>query len=461
MTTSAQQLWETSLGQLQLQVPRSSYETWFKGTSGLTLDGDALTVAVPTPFAAEWLERRMHQLIQRTIAKVAASPLQVHFQVASSPGSSRHADASPEESSSPPRLPLPNAPLSPSNNKRPSNGFFNPRYTFDSFVIGTANQLAHAAASAVAEQPGARYNPLFIYSGVGLGKTHLLHAIASSIAQRNLRPLYVTTEQFTNEFILSIRDRKTEDFRAKYRSADVLLLDDIQFLAGKEQTQEGFFHTFNDLHNANRQIVVTCDRPPGSVALLEDRLRSRFEWGLIADIHPPYLETRLAILYSKAKTQGITLGEEAAQAIAARASHSVRELEGCLNRVIALSQFIGEPISRDLVNRALAAVAPSVATGHITTKTTVAAVASQYNISPEAIYVRPHDRKTTLPQRVAMYLLSTLLTQPASEIAASLGDWHPKTVRNSLTQITQQRKLDNNLNQSINQINQALRTPDH
>ena len=461
MTTSAQQLWETSLGQLQLQVPRSSYETWLKGTSGLALDGDALTVAVPTPFAAEWLERRMYQLIQRTIAGVAAAPIQVRFQVLSASENSRHADAGPEESPISPRLPLHNAPLNSTSSRGPSNGSFNPRYTFANFVIGTANQLAYAAASSVAERPGERYNPLFIYSGVGLGKTHLLHAIASSIAQRNLRPLYVTTEQFTNEFILSIRDRKTEDFRAKYRSADVLLLDDIQFLAGKEQTQEGFFHTFNDLHNASRQIVVTCDRPPGSVALLEDRLRSRFEWGLIADIHPPYLETRLAILYSKAQAQRITLGEEAAQAIAARANHSVRELEGCLNRVVALSQFIGEPISRDLVNRSLAAVAPEVATTHITTQSAVAAVARQYNISPEAICTRPQDRKTTLPQRVSMYLLSTLLNQPAAEIAASLGDWHPKTVRNSLDQINQQRELDEGLVQSLSQIKQDLLTPDH
>ena len=457
MTTSARQLWETSLGQLQLQVPRSSYETWFKGTSGLALEDDALTVAVPTPFAAEWLERRMYNLIQRTITDVAASPLQVHFRVVSSPGNFRHADAITPESTSPPRLLQGNGAASPSTNRGPSNGSFNPRYTFDNFVIGTANELAHAAATAVAERPGERYNPLFIYSGVGLGKTHLLHAIASSTARRNLRPLYVTTEQFTNEFILAIRDRKTEDFRAKYRSADVLLLDDIQFLAGKEQTQEGFFHTFNDLHNSNRQIVVTCDRLPRSVAQLEDRLRSRFEWGLIADIHPPYLETRLAILYSKAQAQGVTLSEEAAQAIAARASHSVRELEGCLNRVIALAQFLGAPISTDLVHRALVTVGQEVAASRIAPEAAVARVALQFQTSPEALCTRPQDRKTTLPHRVAMYVLSTLLAQPAAEIAASLGDWHPKTVRNSTAQINQQIKSDDDLNQSIQQITSALR----
>ena len=463
MTTGAKKLWETSLGQLQLQVPRSSYDTWFKGTCGIALEGDSLTVAVPTTFAAEWLERRMYKLIQRTVEGVATSPLQVQFQVLTHTENGRPSLT--DEPGPAPQLTLGNgaqhsASIGESNGSS-HQGVFNHRYTFDNFIIGKNNQLAHAAASSVAERPGEQYNPLFIYSGVGLGKTHLLHAIASSLVQRNLHPLYVTTEQFTNEFIQAIRERKTEDFRAKYRSADVLLLDDIQFLAGKEQTQEGFFHTFNDLHNSNRHIVVACDRPPGSVSRLEDRLRSRFEWGLIADIQAPDLETRQAIIYAKASAQQVSLRADVAEAIARRSSHSVRELEGHLNRVLALAQFIGAEITVELVDIALAVVAPPPPAAAIPPQEAIAIVARQYSLQPEGLCARPRDRKTSHPQRVAMYILGSVLGLPSDVVAAQLGNWNKRTVSNSLNQISQQVKGDPGLQQELGQLKALMGLAPH
>ncbi len=455
----ARQIWETSLGQLELVMPRPSYDTWLKGTTGLSVNGGMLTVGVPTPFAAEWLERRMYQLIQRTLTEIATRPLQVRFQVVSAHQIARGSEHAEVDS-----VPQNGAPAIPDAHQSPykpipCNSAINPRYTFQNFVIGKCNQLAYAASAAVAQTPGEQYNPLFIYSGVGLGKTHLLHAIASAATQRNLHSLYVTTEQFTNDFIQAIRERKTEDFRARYRSADVLLLDDIQFLAGKEQTQEGFFHTFNDLHNSRRQIVVTCDRPPNAVSHLEDRLRSRFEWGLIADMQPPDLETRLAIIQEKAQAMHPPLPLEAAEIIVQRAQHSVRELEGCLNRVVAMAQFTGQAITAELAEMALADLAPPPSSSTITPEEAIAIIADHYHISSEAICTRSRDRKTTRPQRVSMYVLSTSLGQSNSAIAAILGQWNRKTVHNVVTETTSRLPDDSGLRQEVAAILDKIANP--
>ena len=432
MTNHAQKLWNASLGQLQLQVPRSSYETWLKGTLGLSIDGDLLSVGTPTTFASEWLERRMHQVIEDVVSGVAGRPIRVAIKVVSS-----HFESDPTEDGAmvapipvqPEGNPLP----APSGPVRNYNG--NGRYTFNNFITGVSNHLAYAAARAVADKPGVQYNPLFIYSGVGLGKTHLLHAIASFVSQQGVTPLYVTTEQFTNDFVQSIRQRRTEEFRAKYRSAEFLLLDDVQFISGKEQTQEGLFHTFNDLHNANRQIVVACDQPPTSVSLLEDRLRSRFEWGLIADIQEPELETRVAILIHKAQAQNVPITEEAAFEIARRAPNGVRSLEGCLNRIIALSQFFGSPISTDLIDMALSGMPTADPGQKLSLDVILESVSQYYQVPAKLICTRTRDRKTTHPQRVTMFLLDATIKKPVREIASLLGNWNPKTVRNSIRQI--------------------------
>ncbi len=441
LTTSVQTLWETALGQLQLQVPRPSYDTWLKGTVGLSLENGQLTIGAPSSFAAEWLERRMYQLIQKTVADVTSEPVQVRITVfphtqtnGSGNGATTgvHAQVPPpprESSDTSPDLPTKTGPL-------------NHRYTFKNFIQGGCNQLAYAAAMAVAEQPGTQFNPLFIYSGVGLGKTHLLQAIAASVAQNGRSPLYVTTEHFTNDFVRSIRERKVEEFRTKYRNADVLLLDDIQFLAGKEQTQEGFFHTFNDLHNAGRQIVVACDSSPRSISMLEDRLCSRFEWGLIVDLQPPGLETRIAILQEKAQAGGTPIDPEVAEEIAMRASHNVRDLEGSLNRVLALSQFRDIPINGDLVRTALADLPIANRYSSLSPAKVVDNVAEYFHIPQEEIRTRRRDRKTTHPQRIAMYILSEFLNEPLPQIGALLGSWNTKTVRNCLAQVSAKLKSD-------------------
>ena len=432
MTNNAQKLWSASLGQLQLEVPRPSYETWLKDTMGLSIDGDLLSIGTPTTFASEWLGQRMHQVIEDVVSDVAGRPIRVAIKVVSS-----HLESGPAEGGAMeapiPVQPMWNSDPALSGPVRNYNG--NGRYTFNNFITGVSNHLAYAAARAVSDKPGVQYNPLFIYAGVGLGKTHLLHAIASSVSEQGVTPLYVTTEQFTNDFVQSIRQRRTEEFRAKYRSAEFLLLDDVQFLSGKEQTQEGLFHTFNDLHNANRQIVVACDQPPTSVSLLEDRLRSRFEWGLIADIQEPDLETRVAILLHKAQAQNAPITEEAAFEIARRAPNGIRSLEGCLNRIIALSQFFGSPISTELIDMALSGMPSAGSEKKLSPDVILESVSNYYQVPTKLICTRTRDRKTTHPQRVTMFLLDAAIKKPIREIASLMGNWNPKTVRNSIRQI--------------------------
>ena len=314
-TRPAADIWQAALEELQVKVSPANYQTWLKNTVGLNYFDNCFTVGVPSSFVTESLEKRLHPLIEKTLTGITGKPLKVQFQVHLGNG---------DEELAPP---VPSSPSSPNYKQRTGAPKLNRRYTFSSFIVGSSNRLAHAAALGVAENPGNSYNPLFVYSGVGLGKTHLLHAIGWVALKSCPRVMYVTAEQFTNEFISAIRERRSEDFRNKYRSADVLLLDDIQFIAGKEQTQEGLFHTFNDLHTNNSQIVISCDRPPKSLTLLEDRLRSRFEWGLIVDMQPPDIETRIAILQTKAEDQKTSVPPEVLEFIARRIQKNIRELE--------------------------------------------------------------------------------------------------------------------------------------
>ena len=341
---SARELWRAALGKLQLQMPQTTFDQFLRESRAVSFDDSGLVVEVPTSFAVAWLERRMYRDIRLTLEQFTSEPVDLHFRVPgsdSSPGTPSipsDDEKAPEISGS---ADLPAAAGSPDlAGAKPSNGVaFNPRYTFDSYVVGPSNQMAYNAAQAVADAPGQGYNPLFLYSGVGLGKTHLLHAIGHGCLERGQSVQYVTSEQFTNEFISAIRMQTTEEFRNRYRSVQVLLMDDVQFMSGKEQTKESFFHTFNDLHNSGRQVVITSDRPPNALALLEDRLRSRFQWGLIADIQPPNFETRMAILSAKAEELRVSLDDSILELIAKRVQRNVRELEGVLNRLVAYSNM--------------------------------------------------------------------------------------------------------------------------
>ncbi|MFH0942386.1 MAG: chromosomal replication initiator protein DnaA, partial [Chloroflexota bacterium] len=406
---SAPEIWEAALGELQLQVSKSNYRTWLGKTVGLTYQDNQFIVGVPNTFVAEYLDKNQRSLIEKTLIGLTRGDTRVTFQVngwhhepESYTGRDDAASAIP---ASVPR--------------------FNPRYTFNSFVVGSSNRMAYAAAQGVAESPGHSYNPLFIYGGPGLGKTHLLQAAGQAAVTGHTQVLCVSAEQFTNEFINAIQHRKTEEFRNKYRSVGMLLIDDIHFISGKEQTQESFFHTFNDLHNANRQIVITSDRPPQAMPLLSERLRSRFEWGLVTDIQPPDFETRLAILRTRAEQDGLAIAPQVLEFIAQQAHQNVRELEGCLNRVTAYSRLVRAEPTLELAAEAL----QDIAAKHpqktpLTADLVIDAVAIDFKITLEDIKSRKRDKETALARQVAMYLLRAETDCSLAQIGKEFGRDH-------------------------------------
>jgi len=426
---AATEIWRSTLEELQGKVSTANYQTWLKNTVGLAQRDGSLVVGVPSTFVTEELEKRLHPLIEKTVSGIAGRPLSVEFQVHLGDESGVLGPAQPSTAGQ-------------AFSQRPSPTKFNRRYTFDTFLVGTCNRLAHAAAQRVAQDPGGSYNPLFIYSGVGLGKTHLLHAIGHVSSRSCPKVMYVTAEQFTNEFISAIREGKSEDFRNKYRSVDVLLLDDIQFIAGKEQTQEGLFHTFNDLHNASRQIVLSCDRPPKSLTLLEDRLRSRFEWGLIVDMQPPDFETRMAILQKKAEEQKSDVPSDVLDLIARRIQKNIRELEGALNRIVAYSRLIKEPLTTDLVTKALAEIAADAHKRSLTPTLIVQSVAAYYGLSTEVLQSKRRDKPLTIARHLAMYLLREELQCSWTQIGHELGGRDHSTVLHGYQKITNDINTD-------------------
>ena len=440
----AMDTWKAVLGDLQLQVNPSIYETWLKNTQGVSISDNLLTVEAATPFAIEWLERRMYQSIQSTAQKITGHAMQVQFQVRNTaPGNGSVPPVTDDQRPSHHTIQVPQYKL-------------NGKYNFNSFVVGPSNRLPYSAARAVAEAPGRSYNPLFIYSGVGLGKTHLLHAVGHTCVSEGLSFIYVTCEQFTNEFITAIRSRTTEEFRAKYRSVEVLLMDDIQFISGKEQTQEGFFHTFNDLHNSNRQIVLTSDRPPKSMPLLEDRLRSRFEWGLIADVQPPDLETRMAILRTKAEQMGLDLDDGITEFVAKKVQKNVRELEGCLNRIEALAKLTGRPITVELASQAIADFMPDLSRRSVGPDRIMEEVTKKFRVSNDNLTGASRKKGIVRARHVAMYLLHEELGMKDTEIGRLLGGRDHATVINAVGKVNYEINVDSHLRQDVLDIKEAI-----
>ena len=449
---STREIWKAVLGELQLQLPRPTFETWLKHTDGVSYDEHQFVVEAPTPYAVAWLERRMYNAIQKTVEKVTDRPLDVVFRVrqgheaengsVTSSGQTLELESGQDEIQVKPQAQPPAA--------------FNPKYTFDSFVVGPSNQLAYSAARAVADAPGKSYNPLFIYSGVGLGKTHLLHAIGHAAASRGLAVRYVTSEQFTNDFITSIGNRTTEAFRQRYRSVEVLLLDDVQFMSGKEQTHESFFHTFNDLHNSGHQVVITSDRPPKALALLQDRLRSRFEWGLLADIQPPDLETRMAILVSKAKNLGIRVGESVIELIAKRVHKNVRELEGSLNRMVAQAELMSEPITVQSASRILEELTADTERHAIDPERILEAVSNHFRVGTDSLLARGRTQKIAHARQVAMYLLINELEMTPTQVGRLLGGRDHATVIHGAGKINGEINEDTHLRRDVLSIKEAI-----
>jgi len=439
---SAKEIWEAVLGELQVQLTRTNYDTWLRDTVGLGYQGNQFVVGVPSPFAIEWLEKRLSSLIRKTLIGIIGDEVNINFQI--------------QEQSTLARSKGNKKSSGITNHRKTGSNTFNPKYTFDSFIVGNCNRLAHAAALGVAEKPGHVYNPLFIYGGVGLGKTHLLHAIGRFVYQTRLRVLYVSTEQFTNEFIKAIRERKTEEFRQKYRSVDVLLIDDIHFIIGKEQTQEGFFHTFNDLHNANRQIVITSDRPPKSMPLLEDRLRSRFGWGLVADVQPPALETRLAILQAKAEENRISVPREVLDLIARKVQKSIRELEGSLNRVVAFSRLTKAPLTLELAGKALAEFPDTAPRRALTPPLIIANVAKYFDLEPEALAGKQRDKPTALARHIAVYIMREETQCSFNEIGRMLGNRDHSAILRGYEKIALEINTSPQLRRDVIEIREGL-----
>ena len=409
---STQELWEAALGEIQLQVNRPNYRTWFRETKGVSYQGDQFVVGVPNTFVAEYFDKNQRSLIEKTLIGLTNRNINVRFLVNSA---------------------QPDSPVSYVNRETSTSGTdvpkLNSKYTFDSFIVGSTNHLAHAAALGVAQNPGQSYNPLFIYGGAGLGKTHLLQAIGQIAQAQNLAVLYVSGEQFTNEFINAIRERKTDEFRHKYRSLDMLLIDDIHFISGKESTTESFFHTFNELHNSGRQIVIASDCSPKSMPLLKERLRSRFEWGLTAAIGPPNMLTRLAILQAKAKRAGAEVLPDVLKLIAQQAKSNVRELEGGLNRVLAYARLLKVEPTLELADYALKDIANRVAEeNHSTPTLIITTVAANFQRTPEDLTSRRRDKETALGRQVAMYLLRQHNGCSLTDVGITLGGRNPSTV---------------------------------
>ncbi len=453
VTAATANPWVRILDSLEKKVNRHSYDTWLKPTRYSHARGNILVVRVPT---AEFRQigDRYGDLIREAIEKLELKFEDVEFVTAED-----------EPSNTAVRHDGGFAPSPAAAGARPAQARFdwdsaaqlNPKYTFDAFVIGAANQFAHAAARAVAERPSKAYNPLFLYGGVGMGKTHLMQAIGHEVKKRQPQSAicYLTSEKFTNEVIHSLRYDKMASFRDRFRNVDVLLVDDIQFLRQKERTQEEFFHTFNALHDSLKQIVIASDRPPKELAEIEDRLRSRFEWGLIADIQPPDLETKVAILQKKAELERVPLPTDVALFIASNIRSNVRELEGALIRLVAYTSLTGAPLTLQTAQQVLKSIIDAQ-TRRVTIDSIQKAVAEQFGLRVADIKAKNNSRPIVYPRQVAMYLAKHLTEASLPEIGRQFGGKHHTTVMHSVEKIEQVRKADKDLNRMLNKLTEIL-----
>ena len=450
------QIWSQVQEELRFQLAKRTYDMWLKNTSVVSADGNTFRIGVPSKLAKDWLEDRFSGLIQETLQAVTGSEVDIDFvisptghrpQLFTADGDLVNGDNGHENGIET----LPDAPvIAPSE--------LNVRFKFSSFVVGHNSQFAHAAAKAVAEAPGDSYNPLFLYGGVGLGKTHLMHAIGHEVHDRfpRKRVVYLTSEQFTNEVISSIATARMGEFRHKYRTVDVLLIDDVQFLAGKDRTKEEFFHTFNALHEINKQIVISSDRPPKEIPTLEDRLRSRFEWGLIADIQSPDFETRLAILHSKLGANESLVPEDVLSFIAHKVQRNIRELEGALTRVQAFAAVHQRPVDAEEAARLLADIIPAGTRKPINVERIQALVADYYNVTLDDMKGKRRDKHIVFPRQVAMFLVREETPSSLPAIGKAFGGRDHTTALHSIEKIANELKEDERLRYEVQAIRERL-----
>ena len=448
---SPETAWKATLGELELQMTKATFNTWLKGARLLTCNDGEYVIGVRNDYAKDWLENRLHDTILRTLAAIARARVKIRFVVWS------------DELIEPAPQLLGNgalkgegrtAVLSTSGHTLSTGTALNSNSNFASFVVGPSNRLAHAAALSVAENPGQTYNPLFIYGGVGLGKTHLLHAIGHKCLEDGYSVCYISSETFTNDLVHSIRNKKMDEFRERYRTPDVLLIDDIQFIAGKESTQEELFHTFNALHSQGRQVVISSDRAPKAMVTLEERLQSRFEWGLMADIQLPDTETRRAILETKADNLGLHAPGYVFELIAQHVRNNIRELEGALNRVLAYAQLSGGLIDADLVNLALADLVRRP--DKLNVDEVIEAVCSYYSVTYAELSSANRSRSITYPRQIAMYLARTETDVSLPQIGAALGGRDHTTVMHGHNKIERLLERDNDVRRDVLEIKATL-----
>jgi chromosomal replication initiator protein len=437
----AEQAWHAALGQLQLEMQKAAFDTWAKDAELISYEDGSFVIGVHNAYARDWLQSRLSSKVTRLLTGLMNRSVSVRFIVWQN-----HLDRD--------EISEPDTEYTGIATIQPEIANLNSRYTFDNFVVGPSNRLAHAASLAVAENPALAYNPLFLYGGVGLGKTHLLHAIGNMCLQSGLQVLYVSSEEFTNDLINAIRTHTTQAFREKYRRIDVLLIDDIQFIAGKESTQEEFFHTFNTLHGQNKQLVISSDRPPKAMVTLEERLRSRFEWGLAADIQPPDLETRLAILRAKSDRAGYKMPNEVLELIARRVQSNIRELEGALTRVAAFSNLSAMPLTPQLVETVLSDMLPRKT--QIQPEEVVRKVADTFGVAIERMLGRERSRAVALPRQIAMYLLREEANISLPQIGDALGGRDHTTVMYGCEKIADLLERDDRLRRQVIEIREQL-----
>jgi chromosomal replication initiator protein len=459
----AKQVWRAALGELQVSLSPANFETWLRDTQLVDVDDQRFRISVPNGFAKDWLETRYRSLISQTLARIVGYSVQVEFVVATSPESA--APAVDRIVQDPGDSTAQGGPSSQQVRVEPTRvggeggtTFINPRYTFGNFIVGSANRLAHAASLSVAERPGHAYNPLFLYGGVGLGKTHLMHAIGNQVIAKfpRKRVVYATSEKFTNEFITSIQQGKIDDFRARYRRIDLLLIDDIQFIADKERTQEEFFHTFNAIHEDGKQIVLSSDRPPKAILTLEERLRSRFEWGLIADLTAPDLETRIAILRAKAEEGSLPITSDVIEFIARKVVSNIRELEGALNRIIAFASMGATPISIELAQAVLSNVLYNPKKRQVTPERIARAVSDYYSVPMEALQGQKRDKSIVMPRQIAMFLMREETDVSLLRIGAELGGRDHSTVLHACDKITRESAVNDDLRREIAAVRELI-----
>jgi chromosomal replication initiator protein len=463
-----EEAWQAVLGEIELNMGKSSVVTWLKGARLVTYEDGQFVIGVSNGYVKEWMEHRKQAEIKKLLAERMNRSVDLLFVVVSPngalsgavvsdraavPHAERVADRTASSQAATTNQPTTSPATSYSSPAMVADGL-NPRYVFEAFVVGSGNRMAHAAAMAVAEAPAERYNPLFLYGGSGLGKTHLLHAIGHAARRSGLTVRYVTSETFTNDLISSIRSQSQENFRNKYRSVDVLLMDDVQFIAGKESTQEEFFHTFNALHGANKQIVLTSDRAPKMMVTLEDRLRSRFEWGLMTDIAPPDLETRMAILLHKVASLNTDVPPDVIEFVAKQIQSNVRELEGALTRLIATSEMTGRQITVQFARDTLADLVGKRA--HITPSQVIETVAKYYSISVPEMVSPSRNKELVQPRQVAMYLIRQETDASLPEIGGLLGGRDHTTILHGVERVKERLEAEEQLRRDVMSVREQL-----